>query len=159
MVIKKSLGFVNNSAIDLAFYSNMFSGCLMVPLALLFGEGPDLWMLATGQEPLGRLLWGTLATVRRCCDRHAEKTTLTMMLTRTGCFRLLDWFGWSPQRQSYLSSFPHGLFCRAWCSTNPCQRLVPRRQVDSVGFASLPIMTDTYPLSYPWLTRFPLAPS
>jgi hypothetical protein len=48
---------------DLMFYSNMYALPIMLPIAVLTGELPELVKLMTGETPLGRLLWGTLITV------------------------------------------------------------------------------------------------
>jgi GDP-fucose transporter C1 len=52
---------------DLAWYSNLLSAVVMLPLSIIVGEGPnlvDMWTQESG-EALGRFLWGGAITVSR----------------------------------------------------------------------------------------------
>ncbi len=64
ILIKQSLPVVQGSTMDMMFYSNAYAVLIMVPIAVVRGEVPELAKLLSGQEPLGRMLWGTIITVR-----------------------------------------------------------------------------------------------
>lgn len=71
VVIKRSLTLVKGDAIELAWYSNVLSSMLLIPVIWLVGEGPDIvdliWSPASGNTEeltiLGKFLWGSLVTV------------------------------------------------------------------------------------------------
>lgn len=65
IVIKKSLEYVNGSAIDLVYYNNILSLITMAPIVLLSGEVPFVSMkLQEGDElsAFNRLLIGVAVT-------------------------------------------------------------------------------------------------
>lgn len=69
IVIKRSLTIVNGDAIELAWYSNVLSSVVLIPIIWLVGEGHGIIELATSPiyadgelSILGRFLWGSLVT-------------------------------------------------------------------------------------------------
>lgn len=63
MVIKSSLGAVHNSAVDLAWYTNLLSTIVIFPFVLVVGElNSILHMLVTPEERITFLI-GTAITV------------------------------------------------------------------------------------------------
>jgi GDP-fucose transporter C1 len=75
ILIKQSLPVVHGSTMDLMFYSNLYALPIMLPVAVLGGEMPELIKLMTGETPLGRLLWGTIITVSVSNGRFRCHTT------------------------------------------------------------------------------------
>ena len=75
VVIKRSLDAVGGSTLQLAWYSNLLSALVMVPIFILGGEVPSVMSLlfgVSGSSPdeginaLQTFLWGSTITVRRC---------------------------------------------------------------------------------------------
>jgi solute carrier family 35 (GDP-fucose transporter), member C1 len=70
IVIKRSLTLVNGDAIELAWYSNVLSSMVLIPIIWLVGEGGGIIDLVTSPlytgngelSVLGRFLWGSLVT-------------------------------------------------------------------------------------------------
>ncbi|KAG8798746.1 hypothetical protein FRC16_006597 [Serendipita sp. 398] len=69
IVIKRSLPVVNGDAIELAWYSNVLSSILLIPVIWLVGEGSGVLGLLSSPiyldgnlSVLGRFLWGSLVT-------------------------------------------------------------------------------------------------
>ncbi|KAG8835832.1 hypothetical protein FRC17_000796 [Serendipita sp. 399] len=69
IVIKRSLPVVNGDAIELAWYSNVLSSALLIPVIWLVGEGNGVIGLVSSPiyvdgnlSILGRFLWGSLVT-------------------------------------------------------------------------------------------------
>jgi GDP-fucose transporter C1 len=70
IVIKRSLTLVNGDPIELAWYSNVLSSIVLIPVIWLVGEGRGIIDLATSPlyvgggelSVLGRFLWGSLVT-------------------------------------------------------------------------------------------------
>ncbi|KIM22890.1 hypothetical protein M408DRAFT_78318 [Serendipita vermifera MAFF 305830] len=69
IVIKRSLTLVNGDAIELAWYSNVLSSIVLIPIIWLVGESKGIIELATSPiyadgelSILGRFLWGSLVT-------------------------------------------------------------------------------------------------
>jgi len=70
IVIKKSLVIVKGSALDLSWYTNLFSAVILVPLMLVMGELPEVTKLlfppaegpTAGSEQLRTFLWGSFVT-------------------------------------------------------------------------------------------------
>ena len=69
IVIKRSLNLVNGDAIELAWYSNVLSSIVLIPIIWLVGEGGGIIELASSPlyvdgelSILGRFLWGSLVT-------------------------------------------------------------------------------------------------
>ncbi|KAF7309736.1 TPT domain-containing protein [Mycena indigotica] len=72
VVIKKSLPLVNDSSILLAWYSNVLSAVVLVPVMFVAGEGPAIFALLRGAPAPGApegtpselptFLWGSLVT-------------------------------------------------------------------------------------------------
>lgn len=67
IVIKKSLPIVDGSAMDLAWYQNMLSAIVMLPLSIIVGEGPNIAAMWTEEAgvALSRFIWGGAVTVGR----------------------------------------------------------------------------------------------
>jgi GDP-fucose transporter C1 len=72
VVIKKSLAAVNGSALELAWYSNVLSACVLAPIVFLSGEVPDILDLflgavsptdGDGLSALATFVWGSAITV------------------------------------------------------------------------------------------------
>jgi len=72
VVIKKSLDVVKGSAMNLSWYTNLFSAMGMIPLIILAGEVPEIMELFFGQtevvsvdgelSELQRFIWGSFIT-------------------------------------------------------------------------------------------------
>jgi len=75
VVIKKSLAIVNDSALHLSWYANLFSAMVLMPAFVIMGELPAVMRLLFQPEPeqsilvpgaglgkLGKFLWGSLIT-------------------------------------------------------------------------------------------------
>ncbi|CAG7850417.1 SubName: Full=Related to GDP-fucose transporter {ECO:0000313/EMBL:CCA69630.1} [Serendipita indica DSM 11827] len=69
IIIKRSLPVVNNDAIELAWYSNVLSSALLIPVMLIVGEGADILDLVSSplyvdgrMSGLGHFLWGSMVT-------------------------------------------------------------------------------------------------
>jgi solute carrier family 35 (GDP-fucose transporter), member C1 len=67
VIIKRSLDFVDGSALTLAWYTNVLSALLLAPCMLIVGEAPGIYSLlfgtASGSEDVLRtFLWGTAVT-------------------------------------------------------------------------------------------------
>jgi GDP-fucose transporter C1 len=69
IVIKRSLPLVNNDAIELAWYSNVLSSAVLIPIIWLVGESGDIMQLVSlplyddgRMSVLGHFLWGSLVT-------------------------------------------------------------------------------------------------
>lgn len=63
ILIKSSLPAVEGSTMALAWYSNLLSAVLMLPLSLLCAEGPEILRTWLDWELLSRFLWGSGVTV------------------------------------------------------------------------------------------------
>jgi GDP-fucose transporter C1 len=73
VVIKKSLDVVNGSAMNLSWYTNLFSAMGMIPLIIFAGEVPAIMELFFGQtevisvdgelSELQTFIWGSFITV------------------------------------------------------------------------------------------------
>ncbi|KAJ7634651.1 hypothetical protein FB45DRAFT_909439 [Roridomyces roridus] len=63
VVIKQSLPVVNGSTILLAWYTNVLSSFVLLPLVLLAGEGPSVLAILSGVDvDLWTFLWGSAIT-------------------------------------------------------------------------------------------------
>ena len=66
VIIKRSLDVVNGNTLHLAWYNNLLSSIVLVPVMFLAGEGPEVRRLlferAAGKD-WTTFLWGTLLTV------------------------------------------------------------------------------------------------
>ncbi|KAH9982829.1 hypothetical protein BGW80DRAFT_1265173, partial [Lactifluus volemus] len=63
VLVKSSLPYCNNSAIQLAYWTNAGSAVLLSPFVLLLGEPAKLLELASGSESsMNVFVWGTLVT-------------------------------------------------------------------------------------------------
>ncbi|KAL7415864.1 hypothetical protein BDY24DRAFT_380331 [Mrakia frigida] len=62
IVIKKSLPIVDGSAMDLAWYSNLLSAVVMLPLSVIVGEGPNIVAMWSEPIALSRFIWGGAIT-------------------------------------------------------------------------------------------------
>ncbi|KAF8337066.1 uncharacterized protein EI90DRAFT_3044767 [Cantharellus anzutake] len=69
VVIKRSLEAVNGSTLQLAWYSNLVSALVMIPVIFVAGEVPailELWLGLTpageGVSPLATFVWGSIIT-------------------------------------------------------------------------------------------------
>ncbi|VDB85138.1 unnamed protein product [Peniophora sp. CBMAI 1063] len=63
VVMKRSLGVVNNNALHLSWYSNLITAVMLIPCILLAGEGPAIWDLFVGAGVgLGTFAWGSAIT-------------------------------------------------------------------------------------------------
>ncbi|KAF8512753.1 hypothetical protein BU17DRAFT_96015 [Hysterangium stoloniferum] len=63
VIIKQSLDVVGGSTLALAWYSNLFSAVVLLPLLFLAGEGPAVHQLLFADEKgWETFLWGTLIT-------------------------------------------------------------------------------------------------
>lgn len=63
IVIKKTLPIVNGSTIDLAWYTNLLSTVVIVPIIFVMGEVPAVMHVLGGGEGAGRFFWGSVVTV------------------------------------------------------------------------------------------------
>ena len=63
IVIKKTLPIVNGSTIDLAWYTNLLSTAVIVPIIFVMGEVPAVLHVLGGGEGAGRFFWGSIVTV------------------------------------------------------------------------------------------------
>jgi GDP-fucose transporter C1 len=71
VVIKKSLDVVQGSALNLSFFTNLLSACVLAPIVVLAGETPSVFSLFFddaagvngGMSPLSTFLWGSFITV------------------------------------------------------------------------------------------------
>lgn len=66
IIIKDSLSHVNHSALHLAWYANVLSSLVMIPIIVLAAEVPGVYALFLDNSQLRRLLWGFLVTVSIC---------------------------------------------------------------------------------------------
>lgn len=69
VIIKRALDLLNGSALDLAWYSNLLSSIVLLPLLIIAGEGPailDLLVkgISEGSAAFTTFLWGSAITVR-----------------------------------------------------------------------------------------------
>ena len=65
VVIKKAIKLLNDSALDLGWYSNALSAVIVAGVSLLAGEGAGIAELIYGDsEKLSTFLWGSAITVR-----------------------------------------------------------------------------------------------
>lgn len=80
-LIKSSLPLVDDSALEMANYSNAGTALMLFPISLIAGEGPEILKIMTGQEPAGRLLIGILVTVSRRVYRQQLSPTLTPIVS------------------------------------------------------------------------------
>lgn len=65
VVIKKAIKLLNDSALDLGWYSNAMSAVIVAGVSLLAGEGPRVVELFYGDaDTLSTFLWGSAVTVR-----------------------------------------------------------------------------------------------
>ncbi|KAJ7066689.1 hypothetical protein C8F01DRAFT_1347761 [Mycena amicta] len=66
VVIKQSLPLVNGSSILLAWYTNLLSAVVLVPIMFIAGEGPAIFALLSGSDgapsQLPTFIWGALIT-------------------------------------------------------------------------------------------------
>jgi len=69
VVIKRSLDVVEGSALDLSWYTNLYSAIVLVPVIVVMGEVPAITALLTGPgpsstgiSPLNTFLWGSAIT-------------------------------------------------------------------------------------------------
>lgn len=65
VLIKSSLGFVDNSALHLAYWTNLGSAILLLPVLFLDGEAQRFWSLLTNAaDPWNwhPFFWGSLVT-------------------------------------------------------------------------------------------------
>lgn len=63
IVIKSSLPAVNGSTMALAWYSNVLSAIVMLPLSFICAEGAEIVRTWGDVELLKRFLWGSAVTV------------------------------------------------------------------------------------------------
>lgn len=66
VVIKKAIKLLDDSALDLGWYSNLLSAGIVLVLSLLVGEGPKAMQLLTSPSESGGLstfVWGSFVTV------------------------------------------------------------------------------------------------
>ncbi|KAI0316570.1 hypothetical protein OF83DRAFT_1126237 [Amylostereum chailletii] len=63
VVMKRSLDVVGGSALNLSWYSNLFSAIVLAPCIILVGEGPAVWAILTRSNPVvGPFFWGSIIT-------------------------------------------------------------------------------------------------
>ena len=70
VVIKRSLDVVKGSALNLSWYTNLYSAVVLIPVIIVAGEVPAIVALfaepgtfSTGISPLNTFLWGSAITV------------------------------------------------------------------------------------------------
>jgi GDP-fucose transporter C1 len=66
VIIKQSLDFVGGSTVALAWYNNLLSSCILLPMVFIVGEGPAVYaLLFEDEDGWTTFLWGTLITASR----------------------------------------------------------------------------------------------
>ena len=65
VVIKKAIKLLNDSALDLSWYTNLFSAAVLSVVVVMCGELPGVMSLLYGDSrQLRTFIWGSLITVR-----------------------------------------------------------------------------------------------
>jgi GDP-fucose transporter C1 len=72
IVIKSSLPHVNNSAVQLAWYTNLLSTIAILPIFILMGEVQGVFDMLADPVELGRFAWGGAITVRYRLEDYAR---------------------------------------------------------------------------------------
>lgn len=138
VVIKNSLKTVNNSALDLSYYTNAVSAVLLIPVFILAGEGPGVMALFSGVDAAGKaspayvstFLSGSAITVSRYASLYSNLFHMTTLLG-------IHWLPYEhrspPLHQSHLAHNAHDLCRRARCRCLLPRCLGLRRCNEQVG--------------------------
>lgn len=111
VVIKKAIRLLNDSALDLCWYSNLLSALVLSVVVVLAGEVPRIVALMQGDSSaLMTFMWGSLITV----SAPAVIDIMHSLMHASGCLWFLDGHRQSAFYQGNVPNYTHGIVCCSW---------------------------------------------
>jgi hypothetical protein len=117
VVIKRSLDAVGGSTLQLAWYSNLVSAFVMLPMVFLAGELPGIMDLLFGAatpdadngfSALATFIWGSAITVRPSHSTPRSRPRLLIGMAFLGMCRISHLYCRLLEHQDHVPHYTHG---------------------------------------------------